>query len=170
MTLVDATVRKAEAAIAFVKKSSWVPALLVRLFVGYFFFETGVGKVGNLETMAERFAGWGIPAPGFNAALSGFTELVGGALIVVGLFTRLASIPLFINMVVAILVVKMKNVTGLNDFVEMDEPLYALAFLWLFFVGPGKVSLDYLLLRLWERQAAESTDGRARADVKPLRR
>jgi uncharacterized membrane protein YphA (DoxX/SURF4 family) len=49
---------------------------------------------------------------------------------------------------VAILTVKMKKVTGLDDFVELDEPLYALAFLWLFFSGPGWVSLDHLL---WTR-------------------
>ncbi len=170
MSLFDATVKKAEAAIAFLQKASWLPPLLVRLFVGYFFFETGLAKVGNLETMAERFTEWGIPAPAFNAALSGFTELVGGGLVVVGLFTRIASIPLVINMVVAILVVKMRSVTGLNDFVEIDEPLYALSFLWLFFVGPGKVSLDHLLLRMWKRVQPEagSTDGRARADAKPL--
>ena len=116
--------------------AEWIPQLLIRLFVGYFFFETGWGKIHNLDAMAQRFAGWGIPFPAFNAALSGYTELIGGALILIGLFTRLAAIPLFIIMVVAILTVKMKAVTGLDDFVELDEPLYALAFLWLFF-GPG---------------------------------
>jgi hypothetical protein len=48
-------------------------------------------------------------------------------------------------MVVATLAVKIKKVTGLDDFVELDEPLYALSFLWLFFSGPGWVSLDRLL-------------------------
>jgi hypothetical protein len=38
---------------------------------------------------------------------------------------------------VAILTVKMKKVTGLDDFVELDKPLYALALLWLFFSGPA---------------------------------
>jgi len=51
-------------------------------------------------------------------------------------------------MVVAILTVKMKAVTGLDDFVELDEPLYALAFLWLFIAGPCWASLDHLL---WTR-------------------
>jgi hypothetical protein len=48
-------------------------------------------------------------------------------------------------MVVAILTVKLKNVSGLNDFVELDEPLYALTFVWLFFSGAGWLSIDGLL-------------------------
>jgi uncharacterized membrane protein YphA (DoxX/SURF4 family) len=35
-------------------RSQWIPQLLVRLFIGYFFFETGWAKIGNLDAMAER--------------------------------------------------------------------------------------------------------------------
>jgi len=104
--------------------------------------------------MAERFTGWGIPFPAFSTALSAFTEMIGGALIVVGLATRLAAIPQFVNMVVAILVVNVKNVTGIDEFVELSEPLYALAFLWLVFSGPGWVSLDHLLAKRFLRPGA----------------
>lgn len=126
----------------------WLPQLAMRLFIGSFFFETGLAKVGHLGAMAERFAGWGIPWPALSAALSGYTELVGGALVVVGLATRLAAIPLGINMAVATLAVKLAAVEGLDDFVELDEPLYALVFLWLAVAGPGRVSLDHLV---WSR-------------------
>lgn len=139
-------------------RAQWVPQLLMRLFVGYFFLETGWGKIHNLEGMTERFTDWGIPAPAFNAALSGWTELAGGALIMVGLFTRLVSVPMFVNMVVALLAVKLKKVGGLDDFVELDEPLYALSFLWLFFAGPGLASLDHLLGRV--------LGGKSRAELK----
>ncbi len=136
--------------------AQWVPQLLVRLFVGYFFLETGWGKIHDLDTFTERFVEWGIPAPAFNAALSGWTEFLGGLLIVLGLFTRPISIPLFINMLVATLSVKLKKVGGLDDFVELDEPLYALSFLWLFFSGPGWISLDHLLDKaLRKKYAAE---------------
>jgi putative oxidoreductase len=142
----------AEQVRASLQSGSWVPALLVRLFVGYFFLETGWGKIHNLDAMTQRFAQWGIPLPAFNAALSGYTELIGGTLILIGLFTRLASIPMVINMAVAVFAVKMKELGGVNDFVEIDEPLYALTFLWLFFVGPGWVSLDHLVVRLLRRR------------------
>ncbi len=141
-------------------RAQWVPQLLVRLFVGYFFLETGWGKIHNLEGMAERFADWGIPAPAFNAALSGWTEFLGGLLVVVGLFTRPISIPLFINMVVATLAVKLKKVGGLDDFVELDEPLYALSFLWLFFSGPGWISLDHLLDKVLRKKYAAELEAK----------
>jgi putative oxidoreductase len=137
-------------------REAWIPQLLVRLFVGYFFFETGWAKAGNLDGMAERFAGWGIPFPAFSAALSAYTELVGGALLMLGLATRLAAIPLFVNMLVAIAVVNIKKVDGLDEFVELSEPLYALCFLWLFFVGPGRASLDQLLAKRFARDEARA--------------
>jgi len=144
---IDEAVRKLTAA-------EWVPQLLVRLFVGYFFLESGWGKIHNLDQFTQRFADWGIPAPAFNAALSGWTEFLGGLLVLVGLGTRLVSIPMFINMLVATLSVKLKKVGGLDDFVELDEPLYALTFLWLFFSGPGRVSLDHFLDQVLRRKYA----------------
>ena len=150
------------ACLALARRLDWLPPLLLRLFVGYFFFETGWGKAHNLDTFAERFAGWGIPYPYFNAVLSAYTELVGGALLVVGLLTRVVAIPLIINMFVAIVSVKLASVSGLNDFVELDEPLYLLSFFWLMVAGPGVVSLDFLLaraagMREWAWSSASET-------------
>jgi putative oxidoreductase len=162
MRISEATLDRIKAAHATLARSEWIPQLLVRLFVGYLFFVTGWAKMGNLDAMAERFAGWGIPFPAFNAALSAYTELVGGALIVLGLATRLAALPLAFNMLVAIVVVNMRNVTGLDEFVELSEPLYALAFLWLVFSGPGRASLDHLMWSGIRRSAGrpESTGRR----------
>jgi len=135
--------------LALIDRHEWVAQLLVRLFVGYFFMETGWGKLHNLDGFAQRFAGWGIPYPYFNAALSAYTEFIGGLLTVCGIGTRLVSIPMIINMLVAILKVNLKHVTSLDDFVELDEPLYALAYLWLLLSGPGWVSIDYLVSRVF---------------------
>lgn len=148
------TAARIDDALGRLTRAQWLPQLLVRLFVGYFFLETGWGKIHNLEGMTERFTEWGIPAPAFNAALSGWTELLGGLFIMLGLFTRLVSIPMVINMVVALLAVKLKKVGGLDDFVELDEPLYALSFLWLFFSGAGLVSVDHFLEELLRRKSA----------------
>ncbi|MGO9602837.1 MAG: DoxX family protein [Candidatus Binataceae bacterium] len=117
--------------LAIARSLDWLPPLLLRLFVGYFFYETGWGKVHNLDSFAQRFADWGIPYPYFNAVLSAYTELIGGALTIAGLGTRLISIPMIINMIVAVRSVKLKSVGSLDDFVELDEPLYALAYFWL---------------------------------------
>lgn len=135
----------AERVLRSVSSLGWLAALLTRLFLGYFFFETGWGKLHNLDTFTMRFVQWGIPYPAFNAALSAYTECIGGAFTIIGLGTRLVSIPMIINMAVAVISVKMKNVAGLNDFVELDEPLYALAYVWLLVWGAGWVSVDYIL-------------------------
>jgi putative oxidoreductase len=135
----------AEETIRRLSSYEWLAALLMRLFVGYFFFETGWAKLHNLDAFALRFAQWRIPHPAFNAALSAYTECIGGALTMAGLGMRFVSIPMMINMAVAIITVKMKNVSGINDFVELDEPLYGLAYFWMLVSGPGVASVDYLI-------------------------
>ena len=136
-----------EEVLTLLGRSEWVVQLLVRLFVGYFFMETGWGKLHNLDGFAQRFAGWGIPYPYFNANLSAYTEFIGGLLTMFGLGTRLVSIPMIINMLVAILKVNLMQVSSLDDFSELDEPLYALVYLWLLLSGPGWVSVDYIVSR-----------------------
>src|SRR5215469_7853372 len=123
-------------------KLTWIPQLLMRLFVGYFFMTSGWGKIHDLASFTANFQGWGIPYPAFNAALSAYTECIGGALTVAGLGMRFVSVPMIINMIVAVLSVKLKEVSGLTDFVNLDEPLYALVYVWLLFSGAGWLSLD----------------------------
>jgi putative oxidoreductase len=139
--------KQIEEVLTLLGRNEWVAQLLMRLFVGYFFMETGWGKLHNLDGFAQRFAGWGIPFPYFNAALSAYTEFIGGLLTVFGLGTRLISIPMIINMLVAILKVNLMQVSSLDDFSELDEPLYALIYLWLLLSGPGWISIDYLVSR-----------------------
>lgn len=140
-------VDRCNALLKFADSLDWLAPLVVRLFFGYFWLETGWAKLHNLAAFTERFIGWGIPFPAFSAALSAGTEFVAGGLIMIGLLTRLAAIPLIINMVVAIAVVVIKNVGSFDDFVELDEFVYILIFFWLLMAGPGKVSVDTLISR-----------------------
>jgi putative oxidoreductase len=159
--------RRIAEAIRLLNEQEWTVQLLVRVFVGYFFLETGWGKLHNLDGFAQRFAGWGIPWPHFNAALSAYTEFIGGLLTIFGIGTRLVSIPMIINMLVAILKVNLKSVNNLDDFVELDEPLYALAYLWLLISGPGWVSVDYLIGRafVFKSQAADASSASSKESV-----
>ncbi|GGA25888.1 DoxX family protein [Dyella nitratireducens] len=125
----------------------WLGPLVIRLVFGYFWLETGIGKVQNLDGFTQRFIGWGIPHPAFNAALSAWTELLGGLLLMLGLFTRLVSIPMIINMIVALALVVSTRLMGLDDYVEADEVLYITIFFWFLIAGPGKISLDTLIAR-----------------------
>jgi putative oxidoreductase len=118
-------------------------ALLTRLFVGGFFVNTGWGKIHNLQQFTANFAGWGIPFPHFNAMLSAYTEFYGGLLTIIGLGTRVIAVPMIINMLVALFSVVLRfNVSSFGDFLNTDEPLYLLVYLWLIISGGGWLSLD----------------------------
>ena len=141
----EALIAIAEGLLERLSSFEWLATLLMRLFVGYFFFETGWAKLHNLDAFAQRFMEWGIPHPVFSAAVSAYTECIGGALTVAGLGMRFVSIPMIINMAVAVITVKLKNVASLDDFVELDEPLYSLVYFWLMVAGAGRISLDHLI-------------------------
>src|SRR5258708_7650387 len=88
------------------QKLGWVGPLGARLPRGVVFVQTGWGKLHSLGDVTKFFTDLGIPAPAFQATLVATTELVGGALLVAGLLTRLAAAPLAFTMVVAILTAK----------------------------------------------------------------
>jgi hypothetical protein len=68
---------------------------------------------------------------------------------------------MMINMLVAILKVNLMSVNNLDDFVELDEPLYALTYLWLLFSGPGWVSVDYLISHVFRLNGPDAEASRA---------
>jgi putative oxidoreductase len=72
-------------------------------------------------------------------------ELIGGSLIIVGLFTRFAALPLMATMVVAILTAKRPEIDGIRTLLAFDESVYFAGFLWLAVAGAGKASLDWLI-------------------------
>jgi putative oxidoreductase len=87
--------------------SGWT--ILVRLLVGFVvFFPEGIQKLVFAEILgAGRFAKIGIPLPELMGPFVGMVEIVCGALIIFGLLTRLAAIPLIIVMIVAIVSTKL---------------------------------------------------------------
>lgn len=143
----DTIARGCEAALRALTRVHWLGPLVLRLFFGYFWLETGWAKLHNLDGFTQRFVDWGVPLPAFNAALSAGTDFVGGLLLMLGLFTRLTAAAMAFNMVVAIALVVIKNVGSFDEFVELDEFVYILIFFWLLIAGPGKASVDTLLAR-----------------------
>jgi putative oxidoreductase len=129
------------------ERAQWLALLLGRLAVGLLFVSTGWGKVHNLDRVTHFFQELGIPAPGFHAVLVGYSELVCGALLVIGLASRLATVPLIISMVVAILTAKRADLHGLFDLVGFDEFTYLVVLVMIAILGPGAVSLDAPIAR-----------------------
>src|SRR5690242_885297 len=124
---------------------SWVGPLTLRLSLGAVFLGTGWGKLHNLGQVTGFFTELGIPFPAAQAAMVSVIELVGGSLILLGLFTRFAALPLMATMVVAILTAKRPEIDGIRSLLAFDEFIYFAGFLWLLVAGAGKASLDALL-------------------------
>src|SRR5215813_3717283 len=126
----------------------WIARLVVRIAVGIEFFGSGLGKLGKLSGLIQYFRSLGIPAPEIQAPFVASTELVCGALIVVGLLTRPAALMLCGVMTVAIVTAAApeKHITaswhGLLEFLYLPEVLLLLLLTWLVLAGPGRASLD----------------------------
>jgi putative oxidoreductase len=132
-------------ALALLDRFSWVGPLALRLSLGAVFLGTGWGKLHNLSQLTSFFTDLGIPFPAVQAPVIACIELVGGTLIFLGLFTRLAALPLMGIMTVAILTAKRPEIDGVRSLLAFDEFTYLAGFLWLFVAGAGKASLDALL-------------------------
>lgn len=126
--------------------------ILIRLIVGLVFFSEGVQKFLFPDALGVgRFLKIGIPAPGFFAPFVGIVEIVFGFLIVVGLFTRIASIILMINISVAIVTTKIPILinTGFWKMAHEARTDFSmlLGSIFLLIVGAGKISIDHYLLK-----------------------
>ncbi len=140
--------------------------ILVRLLVGMVvFLPEGMQKLLFADILgAGRFAKIGIPWPDLLGPFVGVVELACGALIVVGLLTRLAALPLIVVMIVALISTKIPILLG-HDFLIFHVPdvkrygfwsmlheartdlCMLLGSIYLTIVGSGAWSLDALLAR-----------------------
>ncbi len=134
--------------------------LLIRLMVGSVFLVEGILKfLYPQELGAGRFEKIGIPLPQVMGPFVGVVETVCGALVLIGLLTRLASVPLLINISVAILSTKLPVLLGHGywRFTLMKLSHYGflsmmheartdfsmwLGLVFLIVVGPGRWSMD----------------------------
>ena len=138
--------------------------ILIRLSVGAVFVVEGIQKfLFSAEVGAGRFAKIGIPAPDVMGPFVGVVEILCGSLLLLGLLTRMAAIPLIIDMVVAIISTKIPILLGHGfwGFSLRQLPYYGfwgmaheartdfamlLGSLFLLIVGAGAWSID----RRWQ--------------------
>ena len=126
--------------------------ILVRLLVGWVFLSEGIQKFLFPAALGVgRFAKIGIPAPQFFAPFVGAVEIVCGGLVILGLLTRLAAIPLLIDISVAILTTKIPLLAKSGFWAAMHESrtdiCMWLGSLFLLIVGAGAWSVDTQLFR-----------------------
>jgi putative oxidoreductase len=121
--------------------------VLVRILVGWVFLSEGIQKfLFPVALGVGRFAKIGIPAPQLMAPFVGGVEIVCGTLILLGLFTRVATIPLLIDIVVALLTTKIPFLIANGFLATLHEARtdisMLLGLIFLMIVGSGSLSLD----------------------------
>lgn len=142
--------------------------LLLRLMAGGVFFWEGLLKFVYTNQGVGRFTKLGIPFPHFTAAFIGYLEIFGGLLLLTGLMTRLIALPFIGEMIVAILSTKISLYLGTSP-LPLPPALPTVGFwavlheirsdyaqiltvIFLLVNGPGKWSLDAVLLRKWKQR------------------
>lgn len=133
--------------------------LFVRVYWGWQFWQSGWGKLQDVSKPIGFFTELGIPFPVFNAWFISLLECFGGMLLIFGLASRLISIPLVIDMVVAYIVADRE---ALKSIFSDPDKFYAAAPYTLLFAslivllfGPGAISLDYLIARYVRKRHPE---------------
>jgi uncharacterized membrane protein YphA (DoxX/SURF4 family) len=126
--------------------------LLIRLMVGAVFLSEGIQKfLFPAIRGAGRFEKIGLPSPELLGSFVGATEIIAGALLLIGLFTRLAALPTLIIMMVAISTTKMTILAdqGLWEMLHAARTDWSMLIgsLFLIIKGGGYASADQFIAR-----------------------
>jgi putative oxidoreductase len=125
--------------------------LLVRLYWGWQFAQTGWGKLHHLSHVTQFFISLGIPLPGFNAVFVSGLEFVGGILLIAGFATRFMGLLLAVDMIVAYLTTDLSALASIlsdpDKFYNDAAYTFLIASLIVLVFGAGRFSVDYLIWR-----------------------
>jgi putative oxidoreductase len=147
MQIREAALNARHRLLAAARAVEWLPPLLVRLCLAAVFIPSGWGKLHDLGKVTEFFTELRIPWPHLNAVVVAFSELVCGALLLVGLMSRLAALPLIVSMTIAILTAKRADIGSPIDLFAVDELIYVVLAVLILVRGAGAISADGLLAR-----------------------
>jgi len=134
------------------------PLLAVRLYRGWQFVQSGWGKLHHLDRVTDFFTSLNLPAPAFTAHFVSGLEWVGGLLLILGLGSRLISLVLTVNMLVAYWTADRDALFAVfsdpGKFYNADPYTFLFAALLVLIFGSGKLSVDALVERLVARPEA----------------
>jgi putative oxidoreductase len=115
--------------------------------IGAAFVQTGWGKLQHLDSFRAYFEQLGIPLAGLQAPFVAGLELVGGALLVLGLGTRIAAALLSGVMLVAMATAVWPGLESWRALPGTIEAIYFSTFVYLAVHGAGAISFDRLVAR-----------------------
>jgi putative oxidoreductase len=125
--------------------------LLVRLYWGWQFAQSGWGRLHHIPQATEFFASLHIPFPGANVVFVSSLEFIGGILLAVGLASRFIGLLLVIDMIVAYITADPEALHFIlsdpGKFYNADPYTFLFASLLILIFGPGRFALDCLLRR-----------------------
>src|SRR5712691_8430102 len=137
---------------AFNSDLSWAnraarAVFLIRILVGWVFLSEGIQKLLFPDSLGVgRFVKIGIPWPQVMAPIVGVVEIVCGSLLLIGLITRLATVPLLVDIAVAVYSTKIVTLAKNGFWGTLHEARtdvsMLLGLIFLLLVGAGAWSLD----------------------------
>ena len=127
--------------------------VIIRIMVGCVFLSEGIQKFLFAETLGSgRFVKLGVPFPDVMGPVVGTFEISMGLLILLGLLTRFAAVPLFVIMLNAIFFTKVPQLIEKGFWITAHEGRtdfsLLLGTLFLMLVGAGSLSLDHKIRKL----------------------
>lgn len=132
----------------------WIDSasLIVRLFIGLCFVVHGLGKLGlvgpgNMKGFESWLRSLGVPFAALQARLAMLSEIVGGLLLTIGLFTRIGALICLVVMIVAAGIGHRGGGYLITNNPPGNEYTINLAavLVTIFLLGPGQFSLDFFL-------------------------
>jgi len=131
--------------------------LAIRLYWGWQLMQSGWGKLHNIAGVTEFFTSLGLPAPHFTAIAISNLELFGGALLALGLGSRIIGLVLSINMLVAYITADREALMSVfsdpGKFYNADPFTFLMASMLVFIFGGGFFSLDRIVQSRVSRRA-----------------
>ena len=130
--------------------------LLVRLYFGWQFIQTGWGKIHGLDHVTGFFVQLGIPFPHVSAIFVAWLEFIGGILLIVGLLSRITALALAIDMIVAYITADHAALVSFfsdpGKFAAAAPFTFLAASLIVLIFGPGLFALDTLIVARTDRR------------------
>lgn len=137
--------------------------LCVRLYWGWQLAQSGWGKLHNLEKVTEFFASLNLPMPAQTAVFISSLEFFGGILLALGLFSRLISLVLTGNLIMAYVTADREALFSIfsdpDKFMAAAPFTFLCASLMVLIFGAGKLSVDTLLEYLVGGDKAKQAEG-----------